>query len=173
MTCEAANLDCVKVLLQNHANVNARTDTGGCALISACLSDNYELFDYLVANGTDLDDSLIFDCYQTLVYVNVRFSDKLEIAKTLLSYVKNINFTKTNVSLLHLASTAGHVELVNVLLIMGADRTAVNRMGYDAPYFASWHGYLDIVKLLLEGNTVFSTASVDAALRAMFVFPMF
>ena len=50
---------------------------------------------------------------------------------------------------------------------MGADRTAVNRMGYDALYFASWHGYLDIVKLLLEGNTaVFSTASVDAAMRA-------
>ena len=84
MTCEAGNLDCVKVLLQNHANVNARTDTGGCALISACLSGNYELFNYLIANGTDLDDSLIFDCYQTLVYVNVRFSDKLEIAKTVI-----------------------------------------------------------------------------------------
>ena len=156
IACEAGSIQCIKVLLDNNADLN-KAKNGNSTLLSACISDNLELLNYLISRGLATDDYLISSCLERLFKMN-KF--KLSpITKVLVARVQNIT------RLLHQACASGYTDLVRFLLDNGADRNAINADGRDALYFATGASHAAVVKMLLEGDfgLPFSAQSINKA----------
>ena len=92
LACELDHIDCVQVILDSEGDINREgIYYGDSTLTSACLSGNIELLHYLIDKGLLLNDTLIFECFFSLV--KVKRIDKVELIKVLLSHVQNINCT--------------------------------------------------------------------------------
>ncbi|EON63052.1 hypothetical protein W97_02279 [Coniosporium apollinis CBS 100218] len=59
---------------------------------------------------------------------------------------------------LHWASLNGHASLVNTLLDLGADPSALNNLGHDAVYEAESNGKNEVVELILRKSGVLEQA---------------
>ena len=142
IACEEGSIQCIKVLLDNNADLNIFNCYGNSALLSVCISENLELLNYLISRGIATDDYLISSCFERLIKMN-KFKSSL-ITKALVARVQNIT------RMLHQACASGYTDLVRFLLDSGADRTAINVDGHDALYFATGASHSAVVKMLLE-----------------------
>ena len=163
LACESGRIDCVQAILDNGGDINREgIYYGDSTLTSACLSGNIELLHYLIDKGILISDSVIFECFYTLV--KVKRLDYVEIIRVLLSHVQDINYTHNNESLLHLICKAGQADIARILLERGADRNAVNKDGQDALYIAANEGHIAVVKVILGSDV--PADSLDAAFKA-------
>ena len=79
---------------------------------------------------------------------------RLGAVEALLEEGANPNFASTEISCLHLASTYGHVSVVQALLAAGAHIDAVSDVenAMTALNIAAGHGHSDVVKVLVEAG---------------------
>mmetsp|Transcript_113450 Transcript_113450/g.315916 ORF Transcript_113450/g.315916 Transcript_113450/m.315916 type:complete len:941 (-) Transcript_113450:23-2845(-) len=67
-------------------------------------------------------------------------------------------------TVLHIAASRGHAECVQVLLLAGADVSAITRAGFNALHFACQQGHLDVVCILHAVGCEMSTQTDEGDL---------
>ena len=165
------NVNAVKKLLNNGANVNQNIGNGSSPLIQASSNGNLELVKLLLAKGANVNKAskegwtpLYEASYEGHPYVV-----KVLLAAPGIDVNKADKFGKTP---LYGASYLGHTEVVKVLLANpGVDVNKADKRGETPLYRASWDDHTEVVKLLLrkrgidvnkannEGDTPLNAAS--------------
>jgi len=169
----AAGKDAAEILLQNGADVNARTSKGGTPLLYAVKRGAADVVTLLLSRGAD---TAVSDEGWTGTLLHVAVDNNcLEVAELLLRAGAPINAKTTDWvgdrgrwTPLRLAVHRGYTRLAALLLAQGAD---VNGIG-DELYAAVFRGDKEIVELLLahgvavnnRGGT-FSEMPLQAALE--------
>ena len=112
-----ANPRIVEILLEHGASVHAKDDFGHTPLQDACESGNLEIVQTLIQHNADVDaisenvDGKHFT--PLMIAAGYGFS---EIAKELLKYGADVNFSNSYGNSLHLTTKYGHSEIVKILL---------------------------------------------------------
>ncbi|XP_031549445.1 serine/threonine-protein phosphatase 6 regulatory ankyrin repeat subunit B-like isoform X2 [Actinia tenebrosa] len=104
-----------------------------------------------IVNARDIDSN-------TILHLAALTNNK-EIAEEILKYQPSVNLTKTDFATpLHLACTKGHLEMVKLFILKGADIQYSRTFdGRTALHKAASFGHLDIINFLLDEG-----AKVDA-----------
>ena len=144
LACEKGSIHCVKVLLQNGADLKAGGNTG--ILTSVCISCNIESLNYLFGCGLELTDSSIFATLHNIP----TSGDRSEIIAALLSHIKDVNYHDKTASFLQLLSGIGCSRSIRYLLERGADRNAANDNCKGALDIAASRGPFEAVKVLID-----------------------
>lgn len=125
------NLDKVKTLIKNGANIDAIDNRGVTALIGASTSGKLEVVKYLITQGANINVTLKNNGINALMMASA--GGHLEVVKFLVANGANIN-AKTNDggTALMMASAYGHIEVMNYLIENGADASAKDDSGKTA-----------------------------------------
>ncbi|WP_338966784.1 ankyrin repeat domain-containing protein [Spiroplasma endosymbiont of Lonchoptera lutea] len=162
------NLDIVKLLLENGANINLQNNNGNNALITAVENGHTDIVKLLLKNGADINHQNKFGITPLITAATY---GELDIMKLLLEKGANINHqNKFGITPLITAASHDKLEIVKLLLENGATINLTDKNGNTALITAATYGKLDIVKLLLEkgaainltdenGNTALITAA--------------
>lgn len=152
IACSIGSLECVKVLIDNDADVNKQCPHDKNALTSACMSGNLELLHYLFDHKLVYDDVILKACFVSVL--SQTSLPRLEVIKVLLSHVQDINYRRnqTPYTFLYFACRSGWLDLVKLLFELGAHRNLFDDSRDGVLLVASARGYLNIVKLLIEYN---------------------
>lgn len=149
------NLDGVKYLLENGANINAIDSVGDTALICAVSMGHFKVVKYLVENGADIEKR---DNKKKTALRLALDRGQLKIAECLIKKGADIN-TKDNSgdTALIWASKARNTKMRNTdvveyLIKNKADVNEKNDNGLTALMYASYNLHLEIVKLLIENG---------------------
>ena len=143
VACGNGGFECVKVLLDNNANINKTNYSGNSPLAAACMNGNSTLINYLIDNGVTLTDYIVYDSLRRLVQSKtLKLND--EYVVKFISHVKDINCLYLQ------ACTTRLTDLVNLFLEHGADRNSVDRYDMDALFIASQWEDTTMMRLILE-----------------------
>jgi ankyrin repeat protein len=161
------DLDAVRVLLRDGADVNAAQGDGMTALHWAARSGNVPMLKILLYAGANPDATTRLGGYTPL---HLASQEGLgEAVRTLLKgKSKAGTLTSTGATALHLAAAAGRVDAIDALLKGGADVNARDTYGGRTPLmFATAGNRLDAMKALLTagGDLSITTSVVDYAAR--------
>ncbi|XP_076823769.1 ankyrin repeat domain-containing protein 17-like isoform X2 [Clavelina lepadiformis] len=146
---QEGQLDLVKFLIQQGANVNATTTSGDSALSYACEHGHTDVADHLLAAGADLEHET--EGGRTPLMKAAR-AGHLCTVQFLISRGADVNrITKNNEhSVLSLACVCGHLSVVELLLCQGADPTHKLKDGSTMLLEAAKGGHTTVVQLLLD-----------------------
>lgn len=131
--CHKKNLDIIKYLLKNDADVHVRNDEPICI---SCKIGCVEITKLLIEYGADVRA-------RNIPLYNACYHGHKEIVMLLLEHGAVVNAY----SHLIIASDKGHTEIVRILLEYGAD---VHTDDEDSLIIACENGNLEVVKCLLE-----------------------
>jgi ankyrin repeat protein len=163
---EQGNINVVKFIIDDGANVNARKDDGMTSLMYASLGGHLEIVRALIARGADVN-ARTNDGVSSLMYASL--GGHLEIVRALLAKGADVNAgTNDGRTALMVASVGGRLEVVNALLSKGADVHAETRDRETALLMASIKGHRRVEEVLREAGTQVSprpAKSVEAALQ--------
>ena len=149
MACQSGFIECARVLLDHHADINYtyigyETPTV-FALQSACLSGNIDMVRFIISRGFEVSDRVLFRLIR-----NRMIMCHTEIATTLVGYMQDVNFICGHASPLYEACYGGNSSAVRMLLERGAGFRDPN---YDPLNGAACGGHLEVIKLLLNWYT--------------------
>jgi len=144
------NVNAVKKLLNNGANVNQANDNEGkTPLYGASKGGHTEVVKLLLAKGADVNKASVGEFGLTPLHWASQ-EGYTEIVKMLLAKGANVNKAdKDGETPLYYASYSGQTEAVKVLLKAGADANKADREGITPLWWASKDGRTAVVKLLL------------------------
>jgi ankyrin repeat protein/L-ascorbate metabolism protein UlaG (beta-lactamase superfamily) len=146
----------VQRLLEEGAEVNVRNSDGGTPLHAVARTDNFKVARLLIEHGADLHSP---GRHGTPLQSNIilwPFPHE-EMAIFLVengARPKDYCFGNND---LHLAALRGYADLVQAMIIHGADINAVNDYGHTALYYAARHGYRRAADTLIAGGSDKST----------------
>jgi len=142
------NLIAVRDALENGADINAKNNAGGTALIYAIFNGHTETANLLIDNGADLKPE---DVFGKTALINATDKGFIEIVKILIEKGADINTrNKSGETALMYASTKGYTDIANLLIENGADVNIKNNRGGTALMLASGWGHTETVNLLME-----------------------
>lgn len=168
--CFYGNFEITKLLIHNHAKVDARNVYGKTPLMEAVHGRNIKLIRFLLDNGADVNAVQIMtgrdaaDQRAGMTPLMYAAQGSLEIARLLLDRGADVN-AKTNQGMTSLmfAVTHDHSDIVNLLLDRGVDINAkINYNGYNAISYAVASNNAEIVKLLLHRGAACEDIHKDA-----------
>jgi len=128
----ANRLELVKVLIKAGANVHAVTDNGASILGSVCSSEDGDpnVADFLIHRGADVNYR-VKD--RTFKWKAIRFATRVLVRLNLAkSGLVHFLATESGTTALNHAVLRGNIEVVELLLSMGADPRVKNDLGQDA-----------------------------------------
>jgi ankyrin repeat protein len=142
------NIEIVKYLLSQDADVNIKNSGGETALQIAIYSNNEELIKYLVSNGADVNFKGVYDespLHDAIMKGNI------EIVKYLVSRGANFN-TKNNVqeSPLYAAVKNNRLDIVKYLISQGAEVNTKDYVGGTLLHEAASQGNLELSRYLIS-----------------------
>ena len=163
MACMMGSINCVKVLLDNGANI---IKIPACTRVSferaefrspfcyACTSGNTELLHLLFERGVKLNDSVLLLGFYILEQSALEADKRQAIAAVLIQYITNVDYKERGHTFLHRVCSIGGINNVKAILERGVNRDAPTaslhgHSGQDALCTAAAKGHLDIVELLL------------------------
>ncbi len=151
------SVDCVRVLLELHANVQATSLSTATPLHWAAGNGQTDCVRLLLANNAPIDKFIIYDGYTPTEVAAMNGHD--ECVKLLLESKASINSPNIfdGATLLHRSVLNGHETCARTLLQLRANVHATPKDGATALHWAAISGQLGCVKLL-----VISKAQVDA-----------
>ncbi|GBM99861.1 Serine/threonine-protein phosphatase 6 regulatory ankyrin repeat subunit A [Araneus ventricosus] len=154
-------MEIVKYLISNHADVNARSETGDVPLHKAVRTGNKEILEFLLKHGAYVNVSN--DNWYTPLMLASELGRAL-IAELLLHAGAQVNTRNYLVfSPLHLAAKKGHYNLVELLLKYNADVDCKYDDNATALHVSAFRGHTEIAKLLIEkGADINATDSADS-----------
>ena len=148
IACKSGFIDCVKVLLDNKADLN-HPDQHDSLLSCACFSGSVEMVRFIIASGLEINDEAIMNVFKS----ENLMKNNYDVISIIAEYIKNIDFN-CHGTFVNWASRAGNEDVVRSLVRRGADPNRV----YDAcdnPLLeASREGHLELVKLLFLSNAI-------------------
>ncbi|RVX73063.1 hypothetical protein B0A52_02189 [Exophiala mesophila] len=147
-------IDCVRLLLSHHAQIDPQSDTDHIPLNLACQHESIEVASLLLERGARLlpDAEGLFP--QHLV---ARSSQEADLLILLATHGADLNQRDKLYSwtpLFHAASE-GRVACLRALLDSGADPEALDEKGLTAMYYATWEGHLECMDLLWERSRLY------------------
>ncbi|KAG1661828.1 Ankyrin repeat domain-containing protein 17 [Nymphon striatum] len=153
LMCAASsgNLDIVKLLLKNGADINAQSLTGNTPLMCACSGGFEDIVRLLLSEGASIEDH---NENGHTPLMEAASAGHVPIAKILLEHGAGINTHSSEFkeSALTLACYKGHVEMVRFLLQAGADQEHKTDEMHTALMEASMDGHVEVAKLLLNSG---------------------
>ena len=124
---QSKSVECVRLLCDNGADVNAQNDYGMTALYSAAADGVYEIVKYLILKGAEVDKTS--DNHVTPLMIASQCNHP-EVIKILLESGADIeNRNKDGGTALLDAIRSGCVDALNILIQSGADIDAVDKRG--------------------------------------------
>ena len=147
------DLDEIKTLILEKADVNTTSGNGFTALYYAAYFNHKDIVESLLAAGADIDT----ECgqYKTTSLFIAAGSGYIDIVKLLLDAGadKEIKGGVLGGTPLFMAAKDGHTSIVQLLLEAGADKDAKSQLGEATPLFiAAENGHAEVVKLLLSAG---------------------
>jgi ankyrin repeat protein len=130
----ASRFEIVKLLLDNGADINNyyrffdKRAIGTSAIFNAAIHFNFEMYDYLVEQGADVNGGSFIEGENALMGVLLNFSDRNQTRSQLLRMVINliedginVNHTVWYGNALTIAAGNNDIEIMKILLEHGAD----------------------------------------------------
>ncbi len=146
------HIECIKLLIENGADVNIGNIEGDTPLIFASSIDHIECVKLLIEKGAIIDKANKASL-TSLLWASRE--DSIECVKLLIEKGADINKTdKDNNTSLILASTYGHIECVKLLIENRADINNTDKDGNTSLTLASSNGHFECVKLLIEKGAI-------------------
>ena len=163
---ERGDINAVKSLLKEGADVNAAQGDGMTALHWAADRGQAELAELLVYAGANIAAQTRIGQY-TPLHLAAK-SGSAAVTKTLLKAGTDVNVrsSTSGVTPLHLAATSGSADTVNVLIDAKADVNArENEAGQTPLIFAAGLNRVDVIKALLArgADAAITTKVIDVA----------
>ncbi|KAK4336959.1 hypothetical protein RND71_043409 [Anisodus tanguticus] len=148
-SAQEGHLDLCKLLIENGANVNARSANGDSALMLASENDHYEVVKFLILNNADLE--IKAEGGRTALMKAAR-AGRLNSVKVLVEHGAIINKATTNRdhTALSLACFVGHKDVVSFLLSKYAKLKYRLKDNSTILIEATKGGHTQIAKKLLE-----------------------
>ena len=162
--CELGHLDCVKLLVDNNAEINNNNENTLKELLkSITRGGNVEILRYLLEKGLVLNDD------RCLLFCNGFIDMKAdnEMFPILVQHIQDVNFIHSDLTFLHRASSFGNVVLVQYLLEHGAVHDRLTEREADALRAAADTGQADVVRLLLNWNKTETALPADRIVVAL------
>ncbi len=143
--------DCVKVMIQNGADVNAVDYDGLTALLRAAWHGLVDVAKVLIKSGADVNAVTEFR-KETALHMAAEYGH-IDVVKVLIQNGADVNaVNESNWTALHYASRDGHATVAKVLIQNGADVNAVTTMKSTALHYAAQYNRFDIAKVLLQNG---------------------
>ncbi len=155
-------IDKINFLLDNGADVNIRNERGATPLNAACDKNALEAVQLLIDGGADVNTrtnrgSTPLVCAATgkgcTLLNTIAFSttyDFTNVAEILLDNGADVNLLNP----LLIATRAGNLKMVKLLLAKGANINATDNTGQNVLQIAEQQGHTNIVKFLKDYETV-------------------
>ncbi|KAK1751120.1 ankyrin repeat-containing domain protein, partial [Echria macrotheca] len=145
--CSSGSFPAVKALIDKGVDIGAQTEKGRTALEIAAGTGTREIVKLLLSHGAKISEN---DAGQTALSLSA-WVGHTETIKEMIESWKALPTTvdKNSWTLLHVAASSGHVDVVNYLLGKGLSITARNTEGLTPLLCAAESGKLATVKLLL------------------------
>ncbi|MFW4370795.1 MAG: ankyrin repeat domain-containing protein [Spiroplasma sp. hy2] len=167
------NINFVKFLLKNGADVNFQGKIGSMLIINAININNLEIVDIIFNYGADvnLQDPLANNTYLHIAARN----GQLELVKLLLSRGANPNMQeKKGITPLYFAAQSDKTEVVQELLTNKNSKNKIdinlsNDLGDTPLHIASFNGNYKIVELLLKNHKIDVNKKDDCGDSALIV----
>ncbi len=137
-------LDIVKYLVANGADINAKSDNGGTALMFAARDGQLEIVKYLVSKGANVNYT---SKHYWTALKTAAGNGQLEVVKYLISKGANIRIKGREDVLIQALIFANNVELVKYLVSKGANVNAKDSSGESILMFAR---KLETIKYLIS-----------------------
>ena len=153
---EKGDLEGVKFLIENGADVNAKGCCDYTPLHEAAEKGHLEVVKYLISKGADVNakSTGVFTSGYTPLHMAAG-GGYLEVVKYLVSNGVDVNAKgEYGDTPLHEAAEKGHLEVVKYLVKNGADVNAKNEDGDTPLYYAAYKGHLEVVKYLISKGAV-------------------
>ena len=146
------DLDTVRTLLRDGADVNAALGDGTTALHWAALNDDAELARVLLYAGANLEPITRLGAY-TPLHLASREGSAAVVSALIEAGADLARYTDTGVLPLHLAAESGNAEAVATLLAQGADVDARDEGAERTPLmFATASNRLGAMRVLLDAG---------------------
>ncbi len=159
---ELGDVEAVRALVRDGADVNAAQGDGMTALHWAALNDDGSMVEVLRYAGAHLEPTTRLGAY-TPLHLAAHRGHNSAVTALLGAGAKVAARTSTGVEPLHLAAESGDPATVEALIAAGADVDAVDsRMSRTPLMFATAKGELDVMRALVHGG-----ASVGVATRVV------
>ncbi|VDI67913.1 Hypothetical predicted protein [Mytilus galloprovincialis] len=136
--CDRGDVETVKTLLLNRANVNMKTNNGELPLIAACQQGHGILIQMLLDKGADINQSLL-----TAIQRDYERTVNILLCKRG-CFGDDVN------TLMTLACKAGSIKTIRILLEKGADINHVDSNKNIPICIACTKGFFHIVELLIK-----------------------
>jgi hypothetical protein len=163
---DRGDLEAVKQLLAQGANVRAQDDRGRTALIAAAYRNDLAIADALIQAGADVN---VQDKTRQSAYLIATSDGYVELLKRTLQAGADVHRTDSfNGTGLIRAADRGHVEIVRELLKTDIKIDHVNNLGWTALLEAIILGdgglrHTEVVRLLVEAGADVNLADADGA----------
>eukprot|EP01117_Protostelium_nocturnum_P005997 TRINITY_DN2159_c0_g1_i1.p1 TRINITY_DN2159_c0_g1~~TRINITY_DN2159_c0_g1_i1.p1 ORF type:complete len:775 (+),score=217.47 TRINITY_DN2159_c0_g1_i1:271-2595(+) len=147
--CFAGHIECTKILVEHGCKLDEPDNEGITALQKSTYNDHYLCLEYLLSRGANVLSS---DLKGSSTFHKAAFNGNLPCVTILIKKKVDPNIKDNEgTTPLHNAVYSGHFEVANALLNADANpnaQTTKNRS--TSMHFASFNGYLDCLKLLVE-----------------------
>lgn len=162
VAAEKNQIDKINFLLDNGADINIKNERGATPLNAACDKNALEAVQLLIDRGADVNTrtnrgSTPLVCAATgkgctllnTVAFNITY-DFTNVAEILLDNGADVNLQNP----LLIATRAGNLKMVKLLLAKGANINATDNTGQNVLQIAEQQGHTNIVKFLKDYETV-------------------
>ena len=144
MAAKEGNLETVKMLLGNGAEINATNSKGRTALHNASMKGHKALVAYLLDHGADVNHADRYGMTSILLAVHFGFT---EIAQLLIDRGADLQCRRRGWAPIHLSHD--QPEMTRCLLRNGADVNGIGKQDYTPLYIAAFNDCPEVVKVLL------------------------
>ena len=147
----AGDVERIKQLADQGANLAELDNTGEPALLIAALSGNADVVTLLLERGCDIE---IRNKGGLTALHAAAYGGHLDIVELLVARGASVNDHENfyNMTPLHAASEEGHADVIAFLLAQKADIEPKERNGYTPVTQAGWRSHWDAVTLLLKAG---------------------
>ena len=162
------NLELVKILVKNGANLESRDEGSNTPLLRACMTNRLEIVEVLVKNGAELNSHPYWGSFQygfelTPLHITILRTDSLKIMKLLIQYGANLDkqSTQGHTALL-MALFEGQFEMAKVLIKNGANVNFINinSDGQSPLHLAATKNDPSLTKMLIDHGAEINTKSI-------------
>ncbi|XP_017884112.1 uncharacterized protein LOC108627401 isoform X2 [Ceratina calcarata] len=154
-----ANYEIPKLMLNEHAEIDSKTNTDVTMLDEGVRESNIGIVDILLKYNADVN------CADGNGATPLHYSAKngtMEICKLLVKKSANVDTKQNDGSTpLHLAAREGHMDIIEVLLNAGADINCTDLNGHTSLHECASLRRIDVAKFLLDHNADINSKSVQ------------
>ena len=153
------NVERVKQLLNQGADISEPDNAGEPPLLIASLAGHADVVVLLLDRGSDIE---IRNKGGLTALHAAAYGGHLEVVELLVAKGADVNDEKNfyRMSALHAAAEEGHADVIAFLLTKKADVEAKERNGYTPVTQAGWRSHWDAVNLLLKAGATCQGADI-------------